>query len=133
MSVMRADRIGDQMKRELGDILQRELKDPRIPPFTGVSEVKVTRDLSHATCYISVLGTTEQQADCLEALRKAAGYMRREIAQRIRMRITPELHFILDDSVREGLRMSKLIDEALAKDALQRAPQEVEDTSSSEE
>lgn len=120
MSRMRAERVGDQMKRELSDLLQREVKDPRIPVLTGVSAVEVTSDLSHATCHISVLGTPEQQEDCLDALRNAAGFLRRELAARIRIHTSPELHFRLDDSIRIGIDMGKRIDEVLAADARQR-------------
>lgn len=117
MRALRAERVGDQMKRELSELLRTEIQDPRVPPFTGVSQVEVTSDLGHATCHVSVLGSKEEQEACLQALRKAAGFLRREIAGRMRLRVSPELHFKLDDSVREGLRMSKLIDETLAADA----------------
>lgn len=121
MRVQRADRVGDQIKRELGELIRAELKDPRIPTCTGVSQVEVTRDLSHATAYISVLGTDKEQKECIEALSRAAGFLRREISSRVRVHHSPELHFKLDDSVRVGIRMSKLIDEALASDAQLRA------------
>lgn len=121
MPVNRADRVGDQMKRELSELLRTGLRDPRILPYTGVTAVEVTRDLSHATAYVSVLGDEAQQEACLAGLKQAAAFLRRELANRIRLHHSPELHFKLDRSVQEGLRMSQLIDEALAQDAKQRA------------
>lgn len=121
MSKLRAEKVGDQMKRELASLLQREVKDPRIPLMTGVSAVEVSSDLSHATCFMSVLGSEEEQKACLQALEKASGFLRSELAKRIRLRISPELHFRLDDSIRVGMEMSRKIDEVLARDAQLRA------------
>lgn len=121
MSALRAERVGDQIKRELSKILQRGLKDQRVLPFTAVTAVDVTNDLSHATCYISVLGDALAQKNCLLGLQSASGYLRRQIAGLIQLRIVPELHFKPDNSVQEGLRMDKLIDATLAADAKVRA------------
>lgn len=121
MSVVRADRVGDQMMRELGDLIRASLRDPAIPLCTSVTRVEVTRDLSHANVYVSVLGELSEQEACIRALTRAAGFLRREVAGRIRIHHAPELHFHLDNSVQEGLRMSRMIDEALAQDARMRA------------
>jgi ribosome-binding factor A len=79
--------------------------------------VRASRDLSHAHVYISVLGDEKAKKDCAAALRSATGFIRREIVGRIRLRIAPELHFIVDDSIERGIRMTKLIDEAMENQA----------------
>ncbi len=81
--------------------------------MVSVVEVRASRDLSHAHVYISVLGDEQARKDCAAALRSATGFIRREIVSRIRLRIAPELHFIFDNSIERGIRMSRLIDEAL--------------------
>jgi ribosome-binding factor A len=81
--------------------------------MVSVVEVRASRDLSHAHIYISVLGDDQAKKDCAAALRSASGFIRREITSRIRLRIAPELHFIFDDSIERGIRMSRLIDEAI--------------------
>ena len=82
--------------------------------MVSVVEVRASRDLSHAHIYVSVLGTEEQKKDCLAALHSASGFIRREITRKVRLRLAPELHFEIDDSIARGIRMSQLIDEALA-------------------
>ena len=109
----RSERVSDEMQKVLSVILRDEIRDPRLPPFISVTEVKVTRDLSHANAYISVFGDDQQKKDCLAALKSANGFIRREIVKRIKLRIAPEIHFILDDSIERGIRISKLIDQAL--------------------
>ena len=91
MSV-RANRVGEQMKKELGDIIGRKIKDPRIG-FVTVTDVQVTGDLQQATVYISVLGDDQQRENTLLGLAKARGFIRSEIGQRIRLRKTPEITF----------------------------------------
>jgi ribosome-binding factor A len=109
----RSDRVGDEIQRVIADIIQSEIKDPRLPPLVSVTEVRASRDLSHANIYISVLGDAKVKKDCAEALRSASGFIRREMTARIRLRIAPELHFVIDDSIARGIRMSQLIDEAI--------------------
>lgn len=87
---IRATRVGEQMKKELSDIIGRKLKDPRIG-FVTVTDVRVTGDLQQAKVYISVLGDDEQRENTLKALEKAKGFIRSEIGQRIRLRKTPEI------------------------------------------
>jgi ribosome-binding factor A len=111
--MQRSDRVGDEIQRIVADIIQNEIKDPRMPPMVSVTEVRASRDLSHANIYISVLGDEKAKKDCKEALRSASGFIRREIASRIQLRVAPELHFLIDDSIARGIRMSQLIDEAL--------------------
>ncbi|MEW9501261.1 30S ribosome-binding factor RbfA [Jeotgalibacillus marinus] len=107
MSV-RSNRVGEQMKKELGDIIGRKIKDPRIG-FVTVTDVEVTGDLQQATVYITVLGDKEQRENTLRGLAKAKGFIRTEIGQRIRLRKTPELIFEFDQSIDTGNRIETLI------------------------
>ena len=89
----------------------REIKDPRIAPMTSVVSVEVAPDLKTCKAYISVLGDKEAQESTLEGLRSAHGYIRRELARSINLRNTPDVRFILDQSIEYGVNMSKKIDE----------------------
>ena len=104
----RANRVGEQMKKELSDIIGRKIKDPRIG-FVTVTDVEVTGDLQQAKVYISVLGDEEQKENTLKGLAKAKGFIRTEIGQRIRLRKTPEIIFELDESIDYGNRIESLI------------------------
>lgn len=105
---VRANRVGEQMKKELGEIIGRKIKDPRIG-FVTVTDVQVTGDLQQAKVYISVLGDEEQRQNTLIGLAKAKGFIRSEIGQRIRLRKTPELIFEFDESVDYGNRIETLL------------------------
>ncbi|TDQ39688.1 30S ribosome-binding factor RbfA [Aureibacillus halotolerans] len=108
MGNLRANRVAEQMKKELGDILGRKIKDPRVG-FVTVTDVEVSGDLQLATVYISVLGDDDKKKDTLQGLLKARGFIRSEIGQRIRLRKTPELTFEFDDSVAYGNRIEHLL------------------------
>ncbi len=101
-------RINGEVLRELAGIIRGEIKDPRINPMTSVV---VAPDLKTCKAYISVLGDEESQKNTLAGLRSAEGYIRRELARRINLRNTPEITFVLDQSIEYGVRMSKMIDE----------------------
>lgn len=105
---LRANRVGEQMKKELTEIIGRKIKDPRIG-FVTVTDVAVTGDLQQATVYISVLGDEEQKENTLKGLAKAKGFIRSEIGQRIRLRKTPEIVFEFDESIAYGNRIDTLI------------------------
>lgn len=107
---VRPNRVGEQIKKELGQILQQELKDPRIG-FVTVTGVEVTGDLQQATVYISVMGSNDDREGTLEGLEKAKGFIRTEIGRRIRLRHTPELMFKVDESIHYGNRIEKLLKE----------------------
>ena len=96
------------MKKELGEIIGRKIKDPRIG-FVTVTDVQVTGDLQQATVYISVLGDEEQRENTLNGLAKAKGFIRSEIGQRIRLRKTPEITFEFDESIDYGNRIDTLL------------------------
>jgi len=108
MSRIRVGRVGEQIKKELSQILQYELKDPRIG-FVTVTGVEVTNDLSQATVYLSVLGRDEQKEETLKALGRGQGFIRSEIGRRIRLRHTPELIFKFDTSIEYGSRIESLL------------------------
>ena len=108
----RSDRVAEQIQRELADLLQFEVKDPRVGMVT-VTEVEVSGDMAHAKIYYSAKeGTAELQ----KGLEKTAGFLRSQLAKRMLVRTVPQLHFIYDASIDRGMRLSKLIDEALAAD-----------------
>ena len=112
---LRSTKVGEQMKKELGDIITRKLKDPRVG-FVTVTDVEVTGDLSMATVYITVLGDEEQQASTLKGLEKAKGFIRSEIGKRIRLRIVPEITFAMDESIAYGNRIESLLSELKRED-----------------
>lgn len=107
------NRINVQVQRELGRIISREIKDPRINPMTSVVDVAVTPDLKYCKAYISVLGDAESVADTLAGLNSAMGFIRRELAHSVNLRNTPEITFIMDQSIEYGVNMSRKIDEAI--------------------
>ncbi len=104
-------RINEEVLRELSNIIRGEIKDPRIAPLTSVVSVEVAPDLKSCKAYISVLGDEKAQQDTLAGLKSAEGYIRRQLAQNINLRNTPEIRFILDQSIEYGVNMSKLIDD----------------------
>lgn len=110
----RSARVAGQIRRELAQVIQQEIKDPEIG-FISVSDVEVTRDLAHAKVFITVF-ESEKAAATLAALQRMAGYLRHRLSQEMRMRSVPELHFHHDASVENGLRMDGLINAAVASD-----------------
>ena len=100
-----------EVQRELSQIIRLEIKDPRIHPMTTVVAVEVTPDLKFCKAYISILGDEEAGKATIEGLRSAEGYIRRELARRVNLRNTPEIKFILDQSIEYGVNMSRLIEE----------------------
>lgn len=105
---MRANRVAEQMKQELSDIISRRLKDPRVG-FVTITDVDVTGDLQQAKVYFTVLGDEEKKATTKQALEKASGFIRSEIGSRIRLRKTPEIFFEFDESIDYGNRIEKLL------------------------
>ena len=106
------------VQRELSDIIRTELKDPRVHPVaTTVVAVEVTPDLKYCKAYISVLGGEEAGKATIQGLKSAVGFIRSQLAKRINLRNTPEITFILDQSIEYGVNMSRLIDEVTARDS----------------
>ena len=104
-------RINGEVLKELSNIIRSEIKDPRINPMTSVVAVEVAPDLKTCKAYISVLGDAYEQEQTIKGLQSAEGYIRRELARTLNLRNTPEIKFVLDQSIEYGVRMSKKIDD----------------------
>lgn len=106
----RPEKVEQFIKKELSEILRREVRDPRIG-FVSVTDVEVSVDLRHARVFVSVLGEDEAKAATMDGLRSALGYIRRELGSRLQMRYTPDITFRLDESIERGARVNKLLGE----------------------
>ena len=106
-------RINEEVLHELSNIIRGEIKDPRINPFTSVVAVEVAPDLKTCKAYISVLGDEKSQADTLAGLKSAQGFIKVKLAKRINLRNTPDITFIMDQSIAYGVNMSKKIDDVM--------------------
>ena len=111
----RAQRVGDQIQKELADLLYHEVKDPRVGTVT-VTHVDVTSDLAHAKVFYTHLAGRDQSEETTAALTRTAGFLRTSLSHRLKLYSVPQLHFAYDDSIEVGMQMSKLIDDALASD-----------------
>ena len=120
-------RINGEVQRELSVIIRQEIKDPRIHMMTSVTQVEVAPDLKTCKAFISVLGDAEEKKNTLAGLRSAEGYIRRLLAKNLNLRNTPEIHFILDDSIEYGVHMSHLIDEVQKETEDAREDEDIED------
>ncbi|KTD28734.1 ribosome-binding factor A [Legionella israelensis] len=108
----RTDRVAGLIQRKLAQIIQQEVKDPRLSGFVTVSAVKVSSDLGHAKVYFTVLNEDKELATSI--LNSAASFLRTVLARSIKLRTVPQLHFVYDESIEYGKRLSRLIDEANA-------------------
>jgi ribosome-binding factor A len=111
----RAQRVGDQIQRELAELLREEVKDPRVGRVT-ITAVEVTSDMSHAKIFFTNLAGREQAAEAVGALQRTSGFLRSALAHRLGIYSVPQLHFVYDDSIEAGMRMDQLIDDAVAAD-----------------
>ena len=109
-------RINGEVLKELSNIIRGEIKDPRINPMTSVVAVEVALDLKTCKAYISVLGDEKSQQDTIKGLKSAEGYIRMLLAKNINLRNTPQITFILDQSIEYGVKMSKMIDDLTEAD-----------------
>lgn len=105
---MRAERVGEQMKKELMDIVNNKVKDPRIG-FLTITDVELTNDLSSAKVYLTVLGSERDVENTFKALEKAKGFIKSEIGSRMRLRIVPDLNFVYDESIEYGNKIEQMI------------------------
>jgi ribosome-binding factor A len=121
MTAPRRARIADQIQRELAELIRTELRDPRVGMVT-LTGVEVSGDQSHAKIFFTVLGAESVAQEALEGLQHAAGFLRTGLARRLSTRSVPDLHFEHDESVERGMRLSKLIDEAVAPEPAARKP-----------
>ena len=112
MNSARGARIADQIQRSLAELIRLEVRDPRVGLVT-LTGVELSRDQSHAKVFFTVLGSPAQAEDAAAGLARAAGFLRTELAHRLTTRKVPELHFEYDESVERGVRLSRLIDEAV--------------------
>jgi ribosome-binding factor A len=112
----RSRRIAEQIQRELSDIVRLELKDPRVGMIT-ITDVEVTQDQSHARVFFTSLGGEKRIEDATHGLQHAAGFLRTQLAHRMKLRAVPQLQFKYDQSVERGMHLSQLIDAAVAEDA----------------
>ena len=109
MSVNRNIRISEEIKREVSDIIQNELKDPRVTGLISVTKATVTNDMRYAKVYVSIMASPDEQKSILQGLKNAAGFIRKEVGQRINIRYTPEIIFELDNSIEYGIKISKIL------------------------
>ena len=117
-------RINGEVQKELSSIIRGEIKDPRIHPMTSVMAVEVAPDLKTCKAYISVLGNQEAKEATIRGLNSAEGYIRRELAKSVNLRNTPQIRFIMDQSIEYGVNMSKMIDDVAKRDASLDKPEE---------
>ena len=111
----RARRVGDEIQRDLADLLRTEVKDPRVGPVT-ITAVEVSADLSHAKIFVTHLAGREHADEAVKALQHTAGFLRSALAHRLSLYSVPQLHFAYDDSIENGMKLSQLIDDAVAAD-----------------
>ena len=104
-------RINDEIKKEVSTILRGELKDPRVGVITSVLKVDTTNDLKSCKIFVSILGDDEKKEEVMQVLNRASGFVRSLIAKRINLRVTPEIKFILDDSLEYSFKIDKIIRE----------------------
>lgn len=107
---LRNERVRKTLMKEIADILQKEIRDPRISGVVSILDVEVSHDNSYAKVYYSVFGNEEQKANTIEAMAQNTSKIRHEVGKRIRLRLTPELRFIYDDSIERGSKVSEIID-----------------------
>lgn len=109
----RRDRVSEQIRRELAELIRTELKDPRVG-MVSITGVEVSADYAHAKIFFSSMAGREHLPSVLTGLQKAAGFLRRELGRRITIHSTPQLHFVFDESLERGADLSRLIEEAVA-------------------
>ncbi len=122
MASRRQRRVAQQIHRELGQLLMREARDPRLSEVT-ITEVRVTPDLLLARIYFSVLGDAEAESEALAAMERAGGFLRTQLAERLSLRFVPELAFQLDKSAEYGRRIEELLDQIAAEETPQDGPE----------
>lgn len=116
MANYRGGRINEEVRREVSNIIQNEIKDPRMTAMVSVTSVKVTKDLRYAKVYVSIFSKNDEEKDnTLEALKRASGFIRKEIGIRINLRYNPQIIFELDDSINYGMHIDKLIEKVKEK------------------
>ncbi|MBL7565394.1 30S ribosome-binding factor RbfA [Staphylococcus saccharolyticus] len=115
MNNMRAERVGEQMKQEIMDIVNNKVKDPRVG-FLTITDVELTNDLSHAKIFLTVLGSDKEVENTFKALEKATGFIKSELGSRMRLRIIPDLTFEYDESIEYGNKIERMLQDLHKKD-----------------
>jgi ribosome-binding factor A len=128
MTTNRPARVAEEFRHELGAILARGIKDPRVTGFVTLTGAKMAPDLKEITVYLSIHAEEKERERTLEGLRAAATFLQREVARNLRLRYTPHLRFVYDESVERGDRIERLLKEAKAKDAAAPKPTDEEQT-----
>lgn len=118
---IKSERINSEVQRALSRILREDVKDPRIPVMISVTRVLVAPDLKTCKAYISIMGDDSAKENCRAALKSAAGFIRHELAAQLNLRLTPEITYILDDSIEYAISMSKKIDDLMEKERSEEA------------
>ena len=110
MVQFRRERLGDQLRVEIADLIQKEVRDPRVG-FVTVTEVRMSPDLKHARVYVSILGDEEQTVESLDALERSRGFLKSQIGHRLKLRYVPQLRFVLDETLDKSARIESLLKE----------------------
>ncbi|WP_139904567.1 30S ribosome-binding factor RbfA [Clostridium thermarum] len=109
MASYRNDRINEEIRKELSDIIRNDLKDPRVNAMVSIINVNVTKDLRYAKVYVSIFGKDEEKESTLTALKNSSGFLRRELGNRINLRYTPQILIELDESIEHGMHIEQLL------------------------
>lgn len=109
MANHRGGRINEEIRKELSQIIQYEIKDPRLASLISVTKVDVTKDLRYAKVFVSIFGNEKEKKESMDALKHSAGFMRREIGQRVNLRYTPQLIMELDNTIENGMHISAIL------------------------
>lgn len=127
MSYPRTKRLGEEIKKIVSDLIRDDLRDPRIAKMTSIIEVDLTRDLRYVNIYVSVLGDEQEKKDTMEGLKKASGYIRKEIGRNIQARCTPEPIFKLDESIEKGIHMYNVISRVTKEDSSKKEDDKIDE------
>jgi ribosome-binding factor A len=131
-SFSRKERVSEQIRREVADLIRTELKDPRVG-MISITDVEVTADYAHAKIFFSSMSGSENLEEIMTGLQKSSGFLRRELGKRISIHMTPQLHFVFDHSLERGADLSKLIQKAVAISSSSESESESNSTSDSSE
>lgn len=116
MSVQRLNRISEELKKEISQIVMNELKDPRISAMCSIVSVETTPDLKYAKVFVSIFGNEEERENTLKGLKNASGFIRKKLGDAMKIRYLPEIHFSLDESIEHGARIAQILNEINKKE-----------------
>jgi ribosome-binding factor A len=112
----RSGRINEELRKEISDIIQNQIKDPRLAGMISVTNVEATKDLRYAKVYVSIFGSDNEKIESINVLKNSSGFIRREVGHRINLRYTPQIIIELDESIEKGIHISSLIDKIRDQD-----------------